>query len=92
MGAHIVLDQLADHEQLAEWLGVEISEAEVIRAEFVPKTILTQLLQRSRLPVRTSCPELIELLSDNMVEAMRQHLLIRAIEAAIEELAVEVAV
>lgn len=65
---------------------MEITETEAIRAEYVPKAMLTQLLQRSRLEVRTSSPELVDLLNDEMVKAMRRHPLLTQIENAIEEL------
>ena len=76
----------SDRHALGGWLGIEITEAEAVRAEFVPKTVLHQLLQRSKLAVRTSSEELVELLSDEMLEAMRQHPLVHEIETLLEEL------
>lgn len=80
-----------DRSALEKWLGMAIDESDYVRAEFVPKKIFEKLLlQNTTLGTKKRGIELVDVISDELVDAIREHPTIAAIESAYESLAIEV--
>jgi hypothetical protein len=73
----------ASPEHLAATLGVEITQAELIRAEYVPGEILDCLVARS--PRIHSRDELIERIDDEYADRVRAHPLMRNISCSLAQ-------
>lgn len=67
---------------LAEILGVEVTQEDRIRAEYVPGEILDALIQRS--PRVHSLDELVDQIGDEYASRMREHPLMREIACSLE--------
>jgi hypothetical protein len=69
-------------EHLAEILGLEVTQEDRIRAEYVPGEILDALIERS--PRVHSLDELVEQIGDEYASRTREHPLMREIACTLE--------
>lgn len=69
-------------DQLAEILGLDVTQEDRIRAEYVPGEILNALIERS--PRVHSIEELVEQIGDEYASRMREHPLMREVACSLE--------